>query len=209
MKFLVAAMTKADVDDTVALVHEAQKGSREALERLFERFAPFVRRIVMLRLGGAPARRDDVDDLVQDALLRAYESLETFGTFAGSDFRKWLARCARCAVFDDYKRVRALKRGGGRLVRNFTEWGSDYFTSSLLRGKGETPSQYARVKEREEEIFAALQAMEERHCRVILYRKFCDLSYEEIAEALGLGDAANARALCHRALKRLKERIGD
>ena len=40
------------------------------------------------------------------------------------NFRAWIALCARCAIYDDYRRKRALRRGGGRRLINFTELSS-------------------------------------------------------------------------------------
>lgn len=191
--------------ETMLVVRKAQNGDREAQNLLFQRFAPFVRAIVELRLGRTPARREDVDDLVQDALVRAYEGLDNFGTTPDGSFRAWLACCARCAVFDEYKRVRARKRGGGKAVRTFTELGSGFLASSVLVGKEATPSQVVMGAEAETAVLKALRQLKERYCTVIVYRKLCHMSYREIAEIMDVRDETNARVMCHRALERLNQ----
>jgi len=197
---------RVQAGETERLIRDARKGDRRALDRLFARFVPFVRRVVSLRRG--PRSRDDLDDLVQDALLRAYQGFKGFGDRPEDDFRAWLACCARCAVFDDYKRAQAFKRGGGRAVRAFSEWGSTWLTSSILQGREPSPSKIAMALETEERLCQTLSEMEERHRRLILYRKVCGMSYREIADELGLASAGSARVMVLRALRRLREKLG-
>jgi RNA polymerase sigma factor (sigma-70 family) len=204
---MAKAPANPEVGETVFLIRRARDGDREAQDRLFGRFAPYVRKVVLLRVGGSPARSEDVDDLVQDALLRAVEGIERFGGRPEDDFKAWLACCARCAVFDDYKRANALKRGGGKAVRNFTDWGSSYLTSSIFASKEPTPSNIVRQREVEEKIYDALLQLEDRHRKIIIYRKLVGMEYIEIVRILKLRTVEKARVLCHRALEKLAEAL--
>ena len=199
--------SRVETGETLRLLQDARKGDREALDLLFARFAPFVRRVVALR-GGPRRNPEDLDDLVQDALLRAYQGFDGFGGGPEDDFRAWLACCARCAVFDDYKRAKAFKRGGGKAVRAFSEWGSSWLTSSILEGREPSPSKIAMAQEAEERLHRTLLEMEERHRNVILYRKVCGMSYRQIADELRLASEGSARVMVLRALRRLREKLG-
>ena len=74
--------------DDAALVDAAQAGDRRALEELAATYLPLVYTIVRRGLGGHP----DVDDVVQDVMLRALRQLPSLRTPA--TFRAWLAAIA-------------------------------------------------------------------------------------------------------------------
>lgn len=71
-----------------ALVARAQAGDRWAGEALYRRHAPDVVRVTTLLLG----RTADVDDVVQDAFIKALRSLATLRD--PSSFGAWVARIA-------------------------------------------------------------------------------------------------------------------
>ena len=82
-----------------ALGTAAQRGDRAAFGRLYERFGRMVHGLLMARV---PAR--DVDDLVQDVFLTAYQRLGGLrdpGAFGG-----WLAAMARNRAVDYHRAVR-------------------------------------------------------------------------------------------------------
>src|SRR5262245_30367130 len=67
-----------------ALVAAARSGDRRALDELVLAYLPFVYTIVRRALGGRP----DVDDVVQDVMLRAVRQLRTLRE--PDSFRPWL-----------------------------------------------------------------------------------------------------------------------
>jgi RNA polymerase sigma factor (sigma-70 family) len=74
--------------DETSLVVAAQAGDRRALDDLVTAYLPLVYTIVRRALGGVP----DVDDVVQDTMLRALRELRTLRT--PESFRPWLATIA-------------------------------------------------------------------------------------------------------------------
>lgn len=194
--------------NTLVLIRKAKDGSAEALNSLFERFSPFVRKVAILCLGGFPRNEADLDDLVQDALLRAYQGFENFGGKPEDDFRSWIACCARCAIFDNFKKINAVKRGGGRNIKNLSDWGSGYIHDSIFASPQPTPSEVVMGFEQSDRLLEAILDLEERKRRIILYRHICRMSYREIADILGLEREEAARVLCHRALAKVKKKLG-
>lgn len=71
-----------------SLVVAAQAGDRRALDELVEAYLPLVYTIVRRALGGLP----DVDDVVQETMLRALRELRTLRT--PECFRPWLVTIA-------------------------------------------------------------------------------------------------------------------
>lgn len=88
--------------DDGALVQRALGGDREAFGILVHRYQRLVFRIV----GGFLANRADVEEVAQEAFLRAFMGLPGFR--AGSPFGPWIARIATHASYD---RLRRRQRG--------------------------------------------------------------------------------------------------
>ncbi|MGN9908770.1 sigma-70 family RNA polymerase sigma factor [Phytohabitans sp. LJ34] len=80
-------MPASRVDET-SLVVAAQAGDRRALDELVTAYLPLVYTIVRRALGGLA----DVDDVVQETMLRALRELRTLRT--PESFRPWLATIA-------------------------------------------------------------------------------------------------------------------
>src|SRR5688572_2358239 len=79
--------------DSKHLVDHAAAGDREALDQLFQRCLPRLRRLVALKAGTA-LRHGEVDDLVQEAYLEALRQFADY-TYQGPDsFFRWLATVA-------------------------------------------------------------------------------------------------------------------
>ena len=194
-------------ETTLSLVRAAQEGERDALERLFARYLPRVQQIVALRLGYPLRAFVSHEDLVQDALLNVFEKLDQFEARSEGSFRNWLARCVANSVNEHLRKQQAKKRGGGRR-RVLTEFEGDDLATTIFAGKSPSPSALLRGRETAERIEAALLKMEERHREVILLRRFCEMSYAEIADAMGFTDEANVRKSFSRALERLRELAG-
>jgi RNA polymerase sigma factor (sigma-70 family) len=195
-----------EAGETVVLVQAAREGISGARDRLFVKFAPFVRHVIELYLGVGFRRPEDIDDYTQDALLRALKGFERFGKRPENNFRAWLACCARTAVLDARKiENRGVKKG--KIEKSFTEWGSEYIASSILEGRTPTPSQVAIANETREKIVEVLSGMTERERRVIVCRKICRMPYDRIAEELGLKTEEYTRVFCHRALEKLHRKI--
>jgi RNA polymerase sigma factor (sigma-70 family) len=79
---------RAASTDEASVVMAAQAGDRRAIDQLVETYLPFVYNIVGRALSGHP----DVDDVVQETMLRALRSLPSLRTPEG--FRTWLATIA-------------------------------------------------------------------------------------------------------------------
>lgn len=83
----------------VALVKRAREGDGEALGALVERIEPMIRAFFVSRIG----RRSEVDDLVQNTLLRLHRGISEL-----NDARRLKSFTMRAAVFElqDYYRGR-------------------------------------------------------------------------------------------------------
>jgi RNA polymerase sigma-70 factor (subfamily 1) len=200
-------MASEAFDSTVSLVRASQRGSREALEQLFTRYLPRVRQIVSLRLGYRLRDLADREDLVQDSLLNVFEKLDRFEETSEGTFRNWLACCVENSIRAHFRKAGAKKRGEGK-VRPLGSFGREDLTATVFAGKTPSPSAIARGRELAEEIEGALLGLKEHQREVILLRRFCEMSYGEIAIAMGFSEEATARKVFSRALRKLEELLG-
>jgi RNA polymerase sigma factor (sigma-70 family) len=89
--------TPSDIDPDVATVVAAQRGDRRALDVLAAAYLPLVYNIVGRAMNGHP----DVDDVVQETMLRAVRGVGELRDPAA--FRSWLVAIAIRQVRDSYR----------------------------------------------------------------------------------------------------------
>ena len=185
---------------TLAQVRAARGGDRPAMEALFARYLPWVIETVALRLGRRRQDCGDIEDLAQESLLDAFRSIERFQEQSEGSFRHWLARIVENNVVDRERRRRAQKRGGGKeqVFRDVYESSPD---GPPVRGRESTPSQVAGQHEHALLVEQALLRLPDRTREILILRDRCEMSFEEVAAAVGLGSAESARTTYRRALQ--------
>lgn len=193
---------KDATNNTTVLVSAARDGDRLALERLFERYLPRVRQIVAVRMGKRLRAIAEVEDLVQDAMVKVLQGLGSYEPRSEGSFRSWLARCVQNAIVDRAREQEAAKRGAGKL-RRFADLGSTRLSDSVFAGKDPTASAILRGKEFEERLEEALLGLEEHQREIIVLRYLCEMPYEEVASAMGFQEVTSARRACARAVHKL------
>lgn len=187
--------------ETVALVESAQRGDRVAVEGLFARYLPLVRRMAALSLGKTKRELIDEDDVVQEALFEAFRRLDSFEVRSPGSFKYWVGSLVENKIRDRLRRERALKRGGGE-VQRLGAFSTSARLESSLADDGPTPTQEARAAELEEQIDAALLQLGDEDRRIFQMRNLCGMEYGEIASLLGTKESS-ARAHYSRVLGKL------
>src|SRR5689334_15255483 len=88
MEAIQSKATETAVSDELALVQAAKQGDVSAFEQLVKRYDRNIFRIAQ----HITQNREDAEDVVQDAFLKAYENLDQFQ--GNSKFYTWLVRIA-------------------------------------------------------------------------------------------------------------------
>lgn len=151
-----------------ALVLGALRGEVQAYGELVRRYQASVYNVCYRLMGD----RQTAEDRAQDAFVRAYRRLETFDV--ERPFGPWIRRVATNVCLNDLNRAEPAT---APLEEEFGE----YAAASL----GEPEKELQRA-ERAERVRAALQTLPSHYRAVIELRHYQDLSYAEIASALGL-----------------------
>jgi RNA polymerase sigma-70 factor (ECF subfamily) len=169
--------------DEADLLRKAQGGNLFAFEEIVRRHQ---RRAyaVALRI----VRRHEVaDDVVQDAFLRAWQALSSFDL--ARPFGPWIARIAANLAINHVRsplaREEALPEDHGETA-----------------GAGADPLRQALEGEAQRALQSALHALPAEQRAVFVLRAVEDLSYREIADALGL-QVGTVMSRLHRAREKL------
>ena len=174
----------APVEDA-ALIAAWRAGDEQAATELVRRHA----RALARYLAGAGAPEGELDDLVQEAMIRAFRGI---GGFRGQcQFRTWLLTIGS-NVLKDFGR-RAKRRQVVPLHED-------------LRAPDGDPHDAAVAGEAEQRLRDGLTQLPRLQREVFLLRAQQGLEYEEIAAALETTPGA-ARVHYHHAVKRLKEHL--
>lgn len=181
-------MTEAGSEDR--LIAACRRGDREAFRELFELHQRRVWSIAYHFTGEEAAARD----IAQQVFLKLFTTIGQFREDAS--FATWLYRLVANACLDERRKL-------GRFL-------SLEFLRGGRRG-GEAswePSQEALAQERQmaECVRGAVQALPPKLRLVILLKHFDDLSYEEMASALGCSTGTVASRL-HRGHKELARKL--
>ena len=194
-------------ESTLRLVAAAQQGDELALNAIFERYLPRVRLIVGVRMGWTAGKLGDLEDLVQESLLKALNSLENFDVESDGKFCNWMSSCVHSAIKDVARHVNAQKRDPQR-ERRMVDVGSESLSALIFVDEAPSPSEILKGKELEEKLEATLLEMKPHQREVIVLRQLAGMSYREIAEELGFEREATVRVVLSRSLEDLRQRLG-
>jgi len=189
------------VDEDRRLVDRAKAGDVRAFEALVRRYERWVFTLALRMVGD----RGDAEDIAQEVFLKAYRGLQGFR--GGSRFSTWLYAIAshHCLSYlaGRGSRVRRAERTG-----NPTDRQGGVLPSALDRVADASPGPDA-VLERHElrrVIQNELVQLTEQHRIVLILRDIQGMSYEGIAETLGV-ELGTVRSRLHRARMELKARL--
>jgi RNA polymerase sigma-70 factor (ECF subfamily) len=188
-----AADAAVRADATCHLLERAKRGDREALDILFARHIPILRRWASGRLSHWARDIADTQDLVQDTVLQVFKRVEAFEPRGDGALQAYL----RQAVMN---RIRNEVRSKGR--RPTIELLDDQAPADHT-----SPLEAAIRQQQLDRYQAALSRLNERERDLITARVDAGLTYEEIAEVLGKPSWNAARMAVARALVRLAEEL--
>ena len=184
------------VSEELMLVNAARGGDIGAFEQLVRKYDRNVFRIA----NHITQNREDAEDVVQDAFLKAYQNL---GQFQGqSKFYTWLVRIAVNEALMRLRRRRPermvsldedINTGEDTIPREVADWAPN-------------PEQLYNQSELREILQKTIQGLPPSFRTVFVLRDVEGLSTEETADALGLSiPAVKSRLL--RARLQLRERL--
>jgi RNA polymerase sigma-70 factor (ECF subfamily) len=172
------------------LVARAAAGDARAYEALVDEHGAIAHRIAYLIVGDAA----EAEEVVQDALVKAYRALGRFRREA--PFRPWLLRIVA-------NEARNHRRAAGRRA-------ALTLRAAATPGEPEVPSpeRLAIAAESRADLLRAVDSLREEDRLVIACRYFVGLSEDETAAALGVA-RGTVKSRTSRALTRLRDRLEE
>ena len=155
------------------LVERARKGDRDAFAALLERYEKQVYHQA-LRMVGNP---EDAADMTQETFLKAWQGLPSFQ--GDSAFSTWLYRLTGNTCIDHLRKEKK-RRGDASLDDEERDF------SSYLSDPTPTPQKALEEKELQKAVSEGLAQLSDEHRQVLVLREVNGLSYDEIADVLGL-----------------------
>ena len=115
--------------------------------------------------------RGDADDLVQDAVLRAFRG---FSGLRGANVKAWLLTIVRNCHFTAYKQQERRPSGGPIDIDDSTHM-------QPIGVPDQDPERIAMNQDDERTLERLLSSLSEEHREILTLREIDDLSYREIA----------------------------
>ncbi|AIE87738.1 RNA polymerase sigma factor [Fimbriimonas ginsengisoli] len=181
-----------DLDTDVALVTRARDGDFGAFEQLFERHRSLVYRFAYQMT----SRRDDAEDIVQEAFVRAYQNLHRYRDEA--KFTTWLLRIVTNLCTDQARMSQRRTALEQQEAMGALDW--------MTIGDTEDPVQNLEAERRKKALRSALNALPVHHRSVIVLRDIEEREYPDIASILGC-TVGGAKLRVLRARRALRDRI--
>jgi RNA polymerase sigma-70 factor (ECF subfamily) len=180
--------------EATRLMLAAKRGDRQAFDALVESLRGRAFHVARALVGS----HDDAMELSQEAFLKVYRARETFRE--GEPFLPWFHRILRNTCFSflrDNKRAKSL-------TSRSHEDDEDFDFEIVDDEPGPTAAIVA--DERAQSFWNAFRALGARDREILALRHFKELSYKEIAGALGVPEGTVMSRLFH-ARRRLREKL--
>jgi RNA polymerase sigma-70 factor, ECF subfamily len=193
------------------LLEQASRGDPGALGSLLERHGDRLRRMVALRMDRRLKGRIDASDVIQEAYLEASVRLAEYLRDPSMPFFLWLRFLAGQKLVTLHRHHLGVQmRTAGQevaLCRGPLPEASSAALAGQLLGHDTRPSEAAVRAELKIRLQDGLNSMDPLDREVLALRHFEQLSRAEIAQVLGVFEAAAGKRYI-RALERLKQVLG-
>jgi RNA polymerase sigma-70 factor (ECF subfamily) len=190
-------MIRMDGGDA-ALVAQALGGDQDAFRVLVERHSRTLFRLAFRMIGN----EQDAEEVVQEAMLRAYRRLDKFESRA--NFGTWLYRIGvNCSL--DLMRKRKPEKTRRQLAKDDDTEMQDPLETAVSNDPG--PDRLMLSGELGEQVRVAMMQLSPVERTAFVMRHFEGNSIEEIGQTLGLGAGATKNSV-FRAVQKLRQTLG-
>lgn len=179
--------------DTANLLQLARKGDRQALESLFDRYLPEIRRWASGRLPAWARDLAETQDVVQDTLLQVFKRLDGFDYRGDGAFLAYLKQAVMNRLRNEMRR--ASRRPGHDEILPTVE------------DAAPSPVEFAVGVETLERYERALGRLPAAEREAVVARVELGLSWTDLAERLGKPSSDAARMMVARALLRVADEM--
>ena len=193
---MFAMSSPIQIDEEAAIVAQARLGDAKAFSELLSRYEGKIFRLAL----HITQNREDAEDVLQEAFLKAYEHLDQFQ--GQSKFYTWIVRIA---VNQALMKLRKRKSDRSVSLDETIDTGEDTVSREIAAWDENPEQQYSR-EEINQILSSAIDGLAPIYRAVFVLRDVDELSTEETAEALELSvPAVKSRLL--RARLQLRDKL--
>lgn len=193
------------VDSEEVLVQRALDGDATSLEQLLLRYYDRLLNYIRLRIPPALSRRVGPEDILQHTYLKAFRAIDSFEPRSGYSFFAWLKRIADNEQKDQLRKVNREPVATPTPSAGDSE-GSYFDAVSRIAGDDPTATVMARRRELVAILQVTIAGLKPEYREAIQLRYLQGMSFEEVAEKMGITDG-QLRGLLHRARRSVKDEI--
>jgi RNA polymerase sigma-70 factor (ECF subfamily) len=190
---ITSADADVPTDATYQLLERAKGGDREALDVLFSRHIPTLKRWASGRLPRWTRDIAETEDLVQETVLQVFKRVEAFEPRGEGALQAYLRQALMNRIRNEFR-----SKGRKPSFQGLDEQAPADHTS---------PLEAAIRQEQLDRYDAAIARLSEQERELIVARVEVGLTYEEMAETFGKPSWNAARMATARALLRLAEEL--
>jgi RNA polymerase sigma-70 factor (ECF subfamily) len=184
-----------DGTSSTELVRRARDGDRRALDSLFERYRPILRRWAAGRLPRWARDLVDTDDMIQETMMGTLRNIQNFVPRHEGAFGAYLRQALNNRIRDEIRKANVRPQR----VEISTSHGDP----------GVSPLEEAIGREAMQRYEAALAKLNDEERELIFARIEMGLSFKDVATATDKPSADAARMAVGRALLKLATEMGD
>ena len=183
------------------LIARLRAGNLETFEELVNHFERPVYSLCYRLLGDA----EDARDAAQETFLKVYRGVSSFRGESG--LKTWIYRIAINQAMNQRRWWRRRHRDE-TVSLDLSRNDSDTTLGNSLPAPLASPEQMAIAGERERRIMSALAEIKQEYRVALILREIEELSYEEIAETLGIS-IGTVKSRIARGREELRRRVKD
>ncbi len=191
------------------LLARVQAGDDDAFVELFARYRGRLKQLLQFRMDPRLRGREDASDVLQEVYIDAHQRLHHYLKKPELSFYVWLRQVTTQRLIDIHRRhlkaeMRDVKQEVS--INRFAAGATSASMASLLVARLASPSQLVMRAEMIALVEMALEQMDPIDREVLALRHFEELRNHEVAEILGLKEAAASNRYV-RALTRLRDAL--
>lgn len=169
-----------------ALVRRVQNGDKEAFGTLYDILVDSLYRYIYFRV-----KKDDVDDVIANVFLRAWENIKSYKPQKNKSFSSWIFRIAHNLIVDYYRKEKDF----------------DFLDLNLPdETRKHNPIKNTERAFDKQILWKAMSSIRKVYQDILICKFINGLSNEEIADVLNKSEGS-VRILQFRALKALKNEL--
>ena len=171
------------MNDEKSIIEACQKGDREQFALLYDHYVKRIYRFIYFKV----LQKETAEDLTSKAFLKALQGIHTFDP--ERNFSAWIYSIARNTVIDHFRKERSS-------IPIEDVWDLAGDTHAKIETDAENRRKFREVEKH-------LKALTPEQREIVILRIWEDMSYREIATAIGKSED-NCKVIFSRAIAKLR-----